>query len=163
MAKKDLASVMPKESLDQLAHAVDLLRRAEDQMERAPAGYHPGRVMQSLADDLGVVEVYGVRDAKDSLSKILNQVSEGHLAFIEAGQGGAVVVMSTEALTEAVLSLEASRPQTLKGLLEGLPFATELPAVTVRGRRPSRGLLSRLGTDDTAVEPDYTGRPLAAS
>jgi hypothetical protein len=142
---KNLSAVITEKSLNQLAHAVDVLRRAEDVRHSAAVESEKPNVgvIQSL-DDLGAVEVYGVRDAKDSLSKILNSVSEGHVAFIEAGQGGAVVVMSTDALTEAVLSLEPSRDETLQGVLEGLPFKEELPQLTVRGRRPSRGGLMRL-------------------
>jgi hypothetical protein len=146
MARKDLASVMPRASLEQLVHVVDLLRRADDSKVAGQVSDHQNRSAQ-WADDLGQVEVYGVRDARDSLSKILNQVTEGQLAFIDSGQGGAVVVMSADALTEGVLGLENFKEPTLQSALEQLPFRDELAPLTVRGRPLAKGNLARTVED----------------
>jgi hypothetical protein len=155
-----LASVMPRESLEHLVQAVDLLRHAEDSRIPGQASHHQSRSAQ-WADDLGQAEVYDVRAATDSLSKILNEVTEGHLAFIESSQGGAVVVMSADALTEGVLGLETVKDQTLRSAFERLPFKEDMAPLTVRGRPRSKGTLVR--TVEDPVRFQDANAPLEAS
>src|SRR5437764_1125146 len=57
--------------------------------------------------------VYGVRDAKKRLSSLLNDATSGAVTFIEAGQGGTVVLIGTDTLADLFVSLEETRDMTL--------------------------------------------------
>jgi len=80
----------------------------------------------------------GVRTFKKRLSQLLNEATSGHVTVVEAGTGGSVLLIGTDALAEALMSLENSREMTFGAALDSLPHPpSELPSLTLGGNVPT--------------------------
>jgi hypothetical protein len=125
-------AVLDPVALDRIAHMV------------APAGppYDLPGVM-AIAADLGEQPIYGVRDAKGALSRILNDATEGGIAFIEAGNGAMVAVIGADSLCRIVVSAEERATATVADAIASLPYPPDtLRTFELVGYPPGHGLLA---------------------
>jgi hypothetical protein len=138
MVSKPLSATTPPNTIEQLRPIAKVLRRARKRENTS-------------TPDISEATVYGVRDAKRRLSTLLNEASSGEVTFIEAGQGGTVVLIGTDTLADLFAAIEESRDLTFEAAIAALPYRpSELSPLLLEGHAPVRGVAQRLAdTPDT--------------
>jgi len=98
--------------------------------------------------DFASMKVFGVREAKDSLSRLLNDASVGKMQFVASGDGTPVLIISVDKLAEAVASIGNQRSVTVADAISQLPYsAEELVPVQLSRRTPTRGIVREFATE----------------
>lgn len=134
MPPKRLAKVAASSTIDRLAPLSNIVRRRHTRL----AGRSTPEVdaMESTAS-IREETVCGVREAKESLSSLLNEASFGDVFFIESGQGRPVVMVGADVLGEIFETLQNAQSMTLADAWNALPFkGSELGSLTLHGRPP---------------------------
>jgi hypothetical protein len=80
----------------------------------------------------------GVRTLKNRLSHFLNDATFGHVTVVEAGSGGSVLLIGTDALADALMALQRTSEMTFGAALDALPHnPSELPSLQLKGNPPN--------------------------
>jgi len=152
MKGRTAQSVLGSALLHQIGSLFFVAGRAVSEQEAETAK----SATSSLANEM----VYGVRDAKNAFSRLLNEAAMGAPKFIETGSGETVAIVAVRTLGEAAASMDRRNAMTLEDAILALPYSrSELPPLRLRGGRPGRGLL-RTASAAAPEDADVTQTPV---
>jgi len=128
-----IASPVKRSQLMQLARLFKSAGQGEQSLSH-PKDARAGAELENCV-------VYGVRDAKNAFSTLLNGASKGDAAFIE-GRGGTLLLVDTEALADVLTAQTETAHPTFGAALKELPYQpTDLEAFELEGHYPEFGFI----------------------
>jgi hypothetical protein len=121
-ATKRLENVLSLERIQRLEALARALRVRAEAAELGASGFKSALSADEITFEASEAAVYGVRAAKNGLSYLLNEASEGKVVFVESGHGGTVTIIGTETLADVIAAIDEISGLTLATAINSLPF-----------------------------------------